>query len=81
MHPQILQTWPRGRQALAIRAHNLFQNNGKRNMFSQNWSDSDAKRKRLQDFYDIFYLHVQLGDKMTKTGTADPMKWASKIYF
>ena len=27
MHPQILRTWPRGRQVLAIRAHNLFQNN------------------------------------------------------
>ena len=27
MHPKTLRTWPRGRQALAIRAHNLFQNN------------------------------------------------------
>ena len=27
MHSKILQTWPRGRQALAIGAHNLFQNN------------------------------------------------------
>ena len=27
-------------------------------LFSQNWSDNDAKIKRLQDFYDIFYLHV-----------------------
>ena len=58
MHPQILRTWPRGRQALAIRAHNLFQNNLKRNLFSQNWSDNDAKRNRLQDSYDIFYLHL-----------------------
>ena len=58
MHPQILRIWPRGRQALAIRAHNLFQTNGKRNLFSQNWSDNDAKKKRLQDFYDIFYLHM-----------------------
>ena len=58
MHPQILRTWPLGRQALAIRAHNLFQNNGKRNLFSQNWSDKDAKKNRLQDFYDIFYLHM-----------------------
>ena len=49
MHPQISQTWPWGRQALAIRAHNLF---------SQNWSDTDAKKNRLQDFYYIFYLHV-----------------------
>ena len=57
MHPQILQTWPWERQALAIRAHSLFQNNGKRN-FSQNWSDNDAKKNRLQDFYDIFYLHM-----------------------
>ena len=27
MHPQILRTWPPGRQALTIIAHNLFQNN------------------------------------------------------
>ena len=36
----ILQTPLRGRQSLGIRAHNLFQNNGKRNLFSQNWSDN-----------------------------------------
>ena len=54
MHPQILQS---GRQALAIRAHNLFQNNWKRKLFSQNWYDNDAKTSRLQDFYDTFYLH------------------------
>ena len=59
MHPQILRTWPRGRQALANRAHTPFQNNGKRNLFSQNWSDNDAKKKRLQDFCDIFYLHME----------------------
>ena len=58
MHPQILRTWPRGRQALAIWAHNLFQNNWKRNLFSQNWSGNDAKKNRLQEFYNIFYLHV-----------------------
>ena len=58
MHPHILWTWPRGRQALAIKAHNLFQNNGIRNLFSQNWSDNDTKKDRLQDFYDIFYLHM-----------------------
>ena len=44
--PSNLRTWPRGRQALAIRAHNLFQNNGKRNFFLQNWSDNDAKNNR-----------------------------------
>ena len=58
MHPQILRTLQRGRQELAIRAHNLFQNNRKRNLFSQNWYNNDAKKNRLQDFYDIFYLHV-----------------------
>ena len=47
-----------GRQALAIRAHNLFQNNGGKKLFSQNWSDNDVKKNKLQDFYDIFYLHV-----------------------
>ena len=39
-------------------AHNLVQNGGKRTLFPQNWSDNDAKKYRLQDFYDIFYLHV-----------------------
>ena len=58
MHPQILRTWPRERPTLAIRAHNLFQNNGKRNLLSQNWSDNDGENNRLQDIYDIFYLHV-----------------------
>ena len=75
MHPQILLTWPRGRQALAIRSPNLFQNNSKRNLFSQNWSDNDAKKDRLQDFYDIFICTCKR-DKMTKTGTADHMKCA-----
>ena len=39
-------------------AHNLIQDNGKRTLFLQNWSDNDAKKYGLQDFYDIFYLHV-----------------------
>ena len=39
-------------------AHDLVQNNGKKTLFSQNWSDNDAKKYRLRDFYDIFYLHV-----------------------
>ena len=39
-------------------AHNLVQNNGKRTLFPQNWSDNDAKKDRLQGFYDIFDLHV-----------------------
>ena len=46
MHPKIVRT-----QALAIRAHNLFQNNGKKHLFSQNWSDNDAKKNRLQDIF------------------------------
>ena len=58
MHPQILQTRPRGRKALAIGAHNLVQNNWKRNLFSQNCSDNDAKKNRLQDFYDAFDMQV-----------------------
>ena len=57
MHSQILRM-ASGETALAIRAHNLFQNNGKRNLFSQNWSDNDTKKNRLQDFYYIFYLYV-----------------------
>ena len=47
-----------GRQVLAIGAHNLIQNNGKRNLFSPNWSDNNAKKNRLQDFYTTFDLHV-----------------------
>ena len=63
-------------------ANNLVQNNGKRNLFSQNWSGNDAKNNRLQDFYDVFdFWFADMTDKMTKTGTADLMKWASKIYF
>ena len=70
MHRQILRIWPRGRMALAIRAHNLFQNNGKRNLFSQNWSDNGAIKNRLQDVYDAvqYFLFARVGDKMTKTG-------------
>ena len=37
-------------------AHNLVQNSGKRTLFPQNWSDNDAKKYRLQDFYNIFDL-------------------------
>ena len=58
MHPHILQTWSRRRRALAIGADNLVQNNGKRNLLSQNWSKNDAKKNRLHDFYDIFDSHV-----------------------
>ena len=75
MYPQILQIWLRGRQALAVGAHNLFQNNGKRNLFSKNWSDNDATRF-VQCFW---FAHVR--DKMTKTSTADLKKCASKLYF
>ena len=78
MHPQILRIWPQGRPALVVKAHNLFQNNRKSNLFSQNWSNDDAKN-RLQDFYNI--LSARVGDQMTKTGTAELMKYASKIYF
>ena len=53
----MLRPGPRGRQALTIGAQNLVQNNGKRNLFSQNWSDNDTKKNRLHDFYDIFYSH------------------------
>ena len=47
-----------GETGIGYQTHNLFQNNRKRNLFSQNWSDNDAKKNRLQDFYDVFYLHV-----------------------
>ena len=45
---------------MAIRTLILAQNNGKRNLFSQNWSDNDAKKNtcRLHDFYQNNYLHV-----------------------
>ena len=28
-------------------------------VFSENWSDNDVNMNRLQDFYNIFDLHVQ----------------------
>ena len=74
MAPPDFAKWPQGRQALAIRAHNMFQNNWKRNLLSQNWSDNDAKKNRLQDFYGVFFLSARVGDRMTKTGTADRIK-------
>ena len=75
MHPQILGTWSWERQALAIGTHNLVQNNGKSNLFSQNWSKNNAKKNRRQDFYDIFKLHV-----MPKTGTADLTKCILNLF-
>ena len=65
MRPQFCN-FTSGKTGVAIGAHNFLQNHGKRNLFSQNWSGNDGKNYRLQDFYDILYLHV----KMTKTGTA-----------
>ena len=53
----------------------MVQNSGKRTLFPQNWSDNDAKKYRLQDIF------ACVRDKMTKTGTADLMKCASKIQF
>ena len=76
MHLQILQTWPRERQALAIRVHNMLQNNRKRFFFSQNWFDNDAKKR-----FQRYFLFAPVEDEMTKTGTADLVKCASKIYF
>ena len=70
MHPQILRTWPGG--GGGVRETGIGYQ-------SQNWCDNDAKKKMLQDFYD--FLFARVGDKMTKTGTADLMKCASKIYF
>ena len=54
MYPEILWTWSRGRQALGIGAHNISQNDGKRNLFSQDWSNNDVKKNMLQNFYDSF---------------------------
>ena len=41
---------------------------GKKNLLSQNWSNSDAKNNRLYDFYHIFDFHVQKtrGPKMVQ---------------
>ena len=58
MHPQILQTWPVGRQALVIGTHNLAQNNGRiKNFVFTKFVKNDDKKNRLQDFY-LFSLHV-----------------------
>ena len=48
---------------------------GKEICFHKIGSIMMAKKYRLQDFYDIFDLHVY--EKMTKTGTADLMKCAN----
>ena len=58
MYPQISWTWSQGRQTLAIGTHNLAQINGNENLFSQIWSDNDAKENMLQDSNGIFDLHV-----------------------
>ena len=78
MHPQILRTRPRGRQALAIRAHSLFQNNGKRN---HRLGPIMMPKKKKPTRFLRYFLFARVGDKMTKTGTADLMKCAPKIYF
>ena len=57
----------------------MVQNSGKRTLFPQNWSDTDAKKYRLKIF--MIFLFACVRDKMTKTGTADLMQCASKIYF
>ena len=54
MHPHILQTWPRGRQTLAIGVQNLVKKNRKSNLFSQNWSDNDAKKEQATKFLRCF---------------------------
>ena len=51
MHPQILRTGGDYRWLSEPTA--LFQNSWKRNLFSQNKSDNDAKENRLHDLYDI----------------------------
>ena len=79
MHPQSLLTLPQGRQALAIGAHNMAQNKGKRNLFSQNWSDNNARKKGYK--IPTVFLICCIREKMSKTGTADLMNCASKIYF
>ena len=76
MHPQILGTWSRRRQALAIGTHNLAHNNGNSNLFSQNWSKNNVNKNRQQDFYDIFQVAC-VKDKMVKICTAGLMKHAS----
>ena len=57
-----------------IGAHNLVQNNGKRN-FSQNLSDNDTKKKGFT-ISTIFLIRRDY-----QNFTADLMKCASKIYF
>ena len=57
MHPQTLQTWPRGEGHWLPEPTICFEIMGK-STFSQNWSDNDAKKNRLQDLYDVFDLHV-----------------------
>ena len=82
MHPQILRTWPRGRQTLAIRAHNLLQNNGKRNVFAQNWSENYAKRIGYKISTICFICTCRRQDDQNWYSlSADLMKCSSKSIF
>ena len=78
MHPQILRIWPQGRPALAVKANNLFQNNGKSNLFSQNWSDDDDKN-RLQDFYNIFICMCRRPDDQNWYSWAHEIRFNNKF--
>ena len=79
MHPQILRTLPLGRQALSIRDHNLFRIAGKEICFHK--ISPIMMLKRIATRFLRYCLFARVGDKMTKTGTADRMKCASRIYF
>ena len=64
-----------------MRAHNLFQINGKEICFHKIGPIMMEKKKYIGYKISMIFLFARVGDKMTKTGTADHMKCASKIYF
>ena len=73
-----LQSWLLRRQALAVGTHNLTQNNGKRNLYTQNCLIIMPKTIGYK-LVTIFSICMCKIDKMTKTGTADFIKVVFRI--
>ena len=69
-----------GRQALAIGAHNLFQNNGTKKLILKKIGPI-MMTKRIGYKISTIFLFARVRDKMTKTSIADLIKWDSTSYF
>ena len=80
MYPQILRTWPRGDRHCLSEPITCFRIMGKEICFHKIGPIMMPKRIGYKIFLPYF-LFARVGDKMTKTGTADLMKCASKSIF